>query len=223
MNNFLLVLKNKSFFSLWLSEIFSLTGFHMVNFLLILIAFSLTNSNTAVSGVVLAFSIPAILFGVVAGIYVDRWNKRQVLFVTNAVRFFLVILLGLFFKNLPVLYSVTFAVAIVTQFFIPAETPIIPLLVEKKHLLFANALFSLAWFGAALIAYALSGPLLSFFGTTYALFIIAGFFLIAAFCVLGIQYTHHTISQNQGVSEHVFTQIKKTFQIIFETKNIAHA
>ena len=55
----------------------------MFNFVLVLIAFAVSNSNTAVSGVVIAFMLPSLLLGVLAGVYVDRRNKKNVLFATN--------------------------------------------------------------------------------------------------------------------------------------------
>jgi hypothetical protein len=57
----------------------------------------------------------------------------------------------------------TFGVSLVTQFFIPAETPIIPLLVRKELLLSANALFGMGIYASIFLAYALSGPLLFIF------------------------------------------------------------
>ncbi len=223
MNKFLLALRSRPFLFLWLSEIFSLTAFNMVNFLLILISFSLTNSNTAVSGVVLSFSIPAILFGVVAGVYVDNWDKKNVLFITNALRFLLAIVLGLFHQNLLILYIVSFAMAIVTQFFIPAETPFIPMLVEKQYLLSANALFSIAWFGAVLIAYALSGPFLQYFGTANALYILSFFFLLAALFILFIKTPKKEITKKKITFNEVISEVKHTFRIILQIRDVSHA
>jgi len=222
MDSFLQVLKNRSFFFLWLSEIFSLTGFNMVNFLLTLVTYSLTNSNTAVSGIVLSFTIPAILFGIVAGVYVDRWNKKQVLLITNIIRCLLAVILGLFHTNLIVLYLATCAIAIVTQFFIPAETPMIPLLVERKFLLTANALFSVAWFGAAFIAYALSGPFILYFGVSHSLLVLAGAFAIAAVCtgLIIVKNENNTENRRQYT---VFQEAKKTFTVILQLGDVSHA
>ncbi|MBI3092680.1 MAG: MFS transporter, partial [Candidatus Levybacteria bacterium] len=89
MNNYLLrVLSIRPFFFLFLSEIFSQIAMNMTNFILIIVAFELTKSNTAVSLIVLSFTVPTIIFGILAGVYVDRWNKKQVLFLTNIIRAF---------------------------------------------------------------------------------------------------------------------------------------
>src|SRR6185436_19358040 len=130
-------------------------------------------SNTAVSGVVLSFTVPAIIFGSIAGVLVDRWNKKYVMIIANVVRALLFILLTLFLNNLFMIYLIAFVVTIFTQFFIPAETPMIPLTVKREHLLSANALFGMGIFGSILVAYSLSGPLIILVGEKNTLFILA--------------------------------------------------
>ena len=61
------VLATKPFLLLWLAEIFSQVAFYMLSFIVAFVVFELTNSSTAVSGIVLTFTIPAILFGILAG------------------------------------------------------------------------------------------------------------------------------------------------------------
>src|SRR5579859_3958217 len=180
-------LRSRSFFFLWLAEIFSQIAMNMLNFILIIVAYQLTNSNSAVSGIVLAFTIPAVIFGLLAGVYVDRWDKKKVLFATNFFRACLLIILAIFHKNIPLLYLLTFAVSTITQFFIPAETPIIPLVVKKELLYSANALFGIALYGAILIAYGLSGPFLLLFKPNIAFFALALIFLLATACIFFVK------------------------------------
>lgn len=179
-NRLLHVLSVRPFLFLWIAEVFSQIAINMMNFVLIIVAFELTNSSTAVAGVVLSFTIPAILFGIFAGIFVDRRNKKTVLIVTNIIRGLLLLLLAMFHSNLFFIYALTLLITIVTQFFIPAETPIIPLLVSKKLLLAANALFGVGVYGSILAAYALSGPFFLILRETYTFVTLGTFFLLAA-------------------------------------------
>ncbi len=174
----------KIFFLLWLlGEIFTQISINLLNFFLILLVFSLTKSNTAVSGVVLSFTIPAILFGIIAGVYVDRWNKKEVLFISNVIRAGLLILLGFYHSQLIPIYVISFLISVATQFFIPAETPLIPLLVKDKLLLSANALFGLALYGSILVGYVISGPLLLALGNKNMFFFLALLVIIGAICI----------------------------------------
>lgn len=186
-NNLLLALKNKHFFYLILAEIFTQIPVNILNFLLILVIFNLTKSNTAVSIVVLSFTVPAIILGILAGIYTDKWNKKEVLLLTNVIRAALLIVLMLFPENVYVIYVVSFLFGIVTQFFIPAETPLIPLIVTKNQLLSANALFGIGIFGSMLAAYVLSGPLLLYAGFTKSLMLMAVSLGIGGFFVSRMQ------------------------------------
>ncbi len=225
MNNRLLrVLKIRPFFYLWMAEIFSQIAVNMLNFILIVVAFELTSSNTAVSGIVLSFTIPAILLGVLAGVYVDRRNKKTMLVVTNMVRGFLLLLLVFFHANIFFIYAISLLIAIVTQFFIPAETPIIPLLVNKNLLLSANALFGVGIFGSVLIAYALSGPFLLFFQQTYVFMVLAIFFFIASIFSLLIQIPQQkksVLDQQSGqFNVALKDEIKNLFRLMSRTKAI---
>ncbi len=223
-NRILSVLSNKPFLYLWLAEVFSQVAMNMVNFVLIIVAYKVSNSNTAVSGIVLSFTIPAILFGLLAGVYVDRWHKKKVLLWTNILR--AVFLLALLFipSNLFVIYVVTFVIAFITQFFIPAESPMIPVLVKKDQLLSANALFGLGIYGSIFFAYALSGPLLLFFGDMVVFTLLSILFLIAAGFVLLIRVpakVDRVVEKRKEVS--VMKDLWSALAVMAKTKEISQS
>src|SRR5690606_1293749 len=68
------------------------TAQNMINFTLLIVVRDivetqqLAQANTAVSLLVLAFSLPAVIFSPIAGVVVDRVNKRTVMLVSNALR-----------------------------------------------------------------------------------------------------------------------------------------
>lgn len=227
------VLANRQFLFLWLAEIFSQIAFNMANFILILTAFKLANSNTAVSVIVLSFTMPAIIFGIIAGACVDRWDKKTVLFATNIARFFLLILLAVFHTNLLLIYIFSFVTAIITQFFIPAETPMIPVLVKKNLLLSANALFGMGLYGSIFVAYALSGPFIILFGHFYSLLITALFFFLASLCILFIKVPKSkrletdsllgTFNNRFPAIKTLRTEINSALRLIAKTKDIYHS
>jgi MFS family permease len=183
MKKILRAFKVRPFLWLWLGEIFTQISVNLLNFLLIFLVFSLTKSNTAVAWLVISFTIPAILFGWIAGVYVDRWDKKKVLFATNLIRAALLVVLAFFDTNIFFIYSISFLVALATQFFIPAESPMIPQVVESKLLYSANALFGIGLYGSILLAYILSGPVLIYFEQFHILLLIAVFLLIGAFFI----------------------------------------
>ncbi len=224
-NPFLQALGERSFFFLWLSEVFSQIAMNMMNFILILVAFSITKSNTAVSGIVLSFTIPAVLFGLLAGVFVDRWNKKKVLIATNVLRFLLLLILVILHNNLVMLYTITFVISIVTQFFIPAETPMIPLIVKKHLLLSANALFGFALYGSILIAYALSGPFLLLFGSTNAFLLLSVIFLLAGGFIFFVREPKQEkiIIGNKVISKSIKEEVKNAISTILKVGDVSHA
>ena len=75
------VFRNRPFLLLWLSQAFTQIGGNMVIYGLTVIILEATRSNTAVSILILTFLGPAVLFSAIAGVYVDRLDKRVVLIV----------------------------------------------------------------------------------------------------------------------------------------------
>lgn len=198
---------------------------NLLNFALLIVVFSASNSNSAVAGVVMAFTIPNILFGVFAGVLVDRWNKKRVLLMTNFLRALLVIPLVFFNTNLFIIYFFTFCVSVVTQFFIPAETPIIPLLVKKDLLLSANAMFGMGIYASIFLAYALSGPFLYLFGKSNIFWVLAVIFLIAALFVSLIKVSKSRIEpkiKNDDVLDFRH-EAKTVLRLISKTRDLYQA
>lgn len=173
------VLKNPAFFIFSLSVIFSQVAFNMMNIVLIFQAFNLTGSSLAVSFLILAITIPQALFSFLGGIIGDAKNKRFILIIGNIIR---AIFVGGFFffpESLTYLYLASFIISLTTQFYVPAETPIIPHIVRKNYLLAANSLFGVFLFGSVLVGYVIGGPLLKLFGHSYNYLFIGTLFLSA--------------------------------------------
>ena len=220
-------LRIRPFLFLIISEFFSQFSMNLFFFALLIVVFSVANSNTAVSGVVIAFTLPALIFGVLAGVFVDRWNKKNVLIWTNLLRALIVLPLAFFFKSLGVVYFATFGVAMITQFFIPAETPIIPLLVKKDLLLSANALFGMGIYASIFLAYALSGPILLMLGKTNIFIFLTISFLIAGIFASLIKVNRDRVEPKKLEKNQVALgfkdEIKTVFSLITKSKKLSHA
>lgn len=128
---------------------------------------NVAQANTAVSFVILAFSLPSVVFGPIAGAVADRISRRNVMVVVNVVRTLLAILFLLLQPTWPVevslaaYYALAFLFGAAGQFFMPAQGASIPALVPREQLTAANALFNLTFTATQLLGFALLGPLLS--------------------------------------------------------------
>jgi MFS family permease len=179
------VFRNRDFLTLWSGQVFSQIADKIYLVLMIaIISASFKSPGQSISGwvsaIMIAFTIPAVLFGSLAGVYVDRWRKKPVLVLTNLLRGLLVALLpamlwithGWNIAGLPVgfyiLLVVTFLVSTLTQFFAPAEQAVIPLIVPEQNLLPANSLYTTTMMASVIIGFAVGEPLLALADTLLA-------------------------------------------------------
>lgn len=109
----------------------------------------------------IASTIPAVLLGSAAGIFVDRRNKKSILVHCNLWRGVMLLLLPILPGGFALLLLVVFLESILTQFFAPAEQSAIPFLVKNDSLVSANSLFATTMIGSIVVGNALGAPLFS--------------------------------------------------------------
>ncbi|MEO0459123.1 MAG: MFS transporter [Cyanobacteria bacterium P01_A01_bin.114] len=227
------VFQNRNFLTLWSGQVFSQMADKV--YLVLMIAIIASRYDVPgqsisgwVSGIMVAFTIPAVLFGSLAGVYVDRWHKKPVLVLTNLLRGALVVALPLLLwftqdwggvANLPfgflILLGVTFLVSTLTQFFAPAEQAAIPLVVKKQNLLSANSLYTTTMMASVIIGFAVGEPLLAIADTLLAPLdqgsglgksVLVGFSYGLAGAILLLLRPHETLSEQEPA--HVWDDIK---------------
>lgn len=94
---FLHILRNSGFRNLWLGQVVSQMGdyFAFLATMVIVSGFSTNQEQTtlAVSGMMIAFTLPRLLFGMLAGVFVDRWDRRRTMLVSDGMRALLTLLM----------------------------------------------------------------------------------------------------------------------------------
>ena len=178
--NFASVIKNPGFLNLWINQILVQLSFNSLNFALIIWVFQLTDSNTAVSALIFAIYLPAVILGLFSGILVDIIDRRKIImmidFFLSLAFFSLIFLKG----SLPAILLVTFFINALGQFYAPAEASAIPIVVKKNQLFAANSLFSATLYCAFLIGFGLAGPLINHLSIDFV-FGLGGIVLMVAF------------------------------------------
>jgi MFS family permease len=164
-SGFKALLKNRSFLLLWAGQIFSQVADKvlLVMSIALLTTYHIPVKYAASSGSYLMVSstIPAILFGVAAGIFVDRYPKQQVMVVSNVLRGLLILLLPVLPKEFVILLLINFTISVVMQVFTPAELSAIPLVVKQENLLTANALFTTTSITSLIFGFGIGEPILT--------------------------------------------------------------
>jgi MFS family permease len=157
------LLKKKIFLRLWLAQLISMTILNASNYALIILIQELTHSTTLIGLAIISFSLPAVLFGAPAGVFVDHLQKRRVLWISNCLRaiatlFFVVSLLLDRGALLPI-YLLTFIISAIGQFFTPAEGASIPMLVTEDELTPALSLFNITFMLSQALGFVLFAPI----------------------------------------------------------------
>ncbi len=196
------VLAIRPFRALWFAQICSMFALNTLLFLLALVVYQNTKSNTAVSGIFLAYGIPAVLFGLISGVIVDRLDRRIVLIVCDISRAILAASLIFFSENTTLVYLFLFCHALINQFYVPAEAPTIPKLVPKNLLVTANSLFSFTYYGSMAIGFVLAGPVLRIFGPRGSLVVVSSLFVLAALNVRRIPAQGEGIASLRKIASH---------------------
>jgi MFS family permease len=164
-NGFRALLKNRTFILFWggqvLSQIADKVLLNMTIALLSPYGIPVNNAASYSSYLMVASTIPAILFGAAAGIFVDRYPKKKIMIVADICRGCLILLLPILPKSFAILLAVTFAISVVTQAFAPAEQSAIPLIVKPENLMTANAIVTTTQMASLIVGFAIAEPILT--------------------------------------------------------------
>ena len=179
-----LVQGNRNFRFLWFGQIVSQLGDWFNVVALYALLFELTGSATAVAGVMVMQVLPVALVGPVAGVIVDRFDRRHIMIGADLLRGLAV--LGLLFVRTPetvwLAYVVTGVMVACSGFFEPARSATVPSIVPREKLVAANAISTGTWSAMLALGASLGGGVAALLGRDAAFIInAASFFASAAF------------------------------------------
>jgi len=160
------VFRQRNFALLWFAGLISITGDWTLSVALPFYVYQMTGSALATGLMFMARTLPGVLFGSIAGVFVDRWDRKWTMVVVNVFATLLILLL-LMVKSVTwlwVVYLVAFIESSIMQFFAPAEKAFLPCLVAEKHLATANSLNTLNGSLGMFIGSAIGGVLMGLTG-----------------------------------------------------------
>ena len=222
--NILKALSNREFRKLWIGQVVSQVGDGLATLAFIIIINKFTNSSPlAISGITIALALPTLLFGLFSGVYVDRWNRKTVLIVSDAIRG-LLMLVPVFVRQpsqIWIFYVVAFLQSAIGTFFEPAKNAIIPLIVDRDHLMAANAFSQTTKLLAQVVGTALAGVLVGLAGTGWPAFVLdsASFFISVIFCSLLIIPKAKSAEKGKGIHS-VFRQLGEGMSFVGKSRTL---
>lgn len=177
------LLRTRNFAFLWWGGLISNMGDWMLLVGLSYEVYRRTESTLGPMGTVVSFLLPSILFGSIAGVFVDRWDRRRLMVWVNLV--LAVLLLPLLLLNVTgvwIAFLVLVASSCVEQLFQPAQVALVPRLIEGTgaELIQANSLIGVSQHLSRLIGPAIGGVAFAFGGLLAVVLADAGSFLFSA-------------------------------------------
>jgi MFS family permease len=128
-------------------------------------------------------AVPSVLLGPLAGVFVDRWDRRRTMIACDVVRAVLVLAVPFAFEiHIGLVYAAAFAIATVTLLFRPAKTAVIPAVVGERDLVAANSALSVPETAADLIGFPVAGLIVTALSSVVgAAFVLdAGTYIVSA-------------------------------------------
>lgn len=194
------LLRRRNFALLWFGGLISILGDRVLLIALPYFVYQETNSTIATAIMVAAELLPRLLFGSIAGVFVDRWDRKNVMVVTSVAQGIVILPLLLVGSaaSMWIVYVVSFLQTALAIFFGPAENALLPLLVGEEDLVSANSLNALNNNLARLIGPPLGGVILAASGLPGVVIFDSLSFVIAGLMILGIRAAQASIETQEA-------------------------
>jgi CRP-like cAMP-binding protein len=177
------VFKKRDFVLMWFAQLISTAGSALTDLAAGIYVYDQTGSAFLVGLTLMATAVPSLIVGLIAGVFVDRWDRRKVMMASNLLQGVVVAIIPLVLGlNITFLFVLILVNAGVKQFFDPAYEALIPEIASDEELTAANAFLQIASFGSTAIGFAGAG-LLASIDIRLAFWIDALTFVVSAACI----------------------------------------
>lgn len=221
-NGFPALLQYRSFMLIWLGNTVSRFGDAIDSIAFMWMIYKLTGSFIMMGTIMAVNALPSLIFGLMAGVLVDRMSKRKAMIVTDLLRFAATAFIAFLFMtdNLQVyyLYVFTFFNSACEVFAHPARASAMQLLVRKEHYLPANSLREASSSAAQIIGMGLAAAILGLWGIGTAILVDALTFLFSAITAIVARIEENLKAVKEPISPVViFRELKEGMSLIRES------
>jgi MFS family permease len=211
------VFRNRNFSLLWTGQLVETIGNALTSIAASIYVFRLTDSALSVGLMLMATSAPSLLVGLFAGVFVDRYDRKNIMITADVLRAILVALIPVLVPFSVVwLYVIVMLISAIGQFFDPAHESILPEVASDEELAAANSLIAISSFGSTAVGFAAAGLIASAANINWTFYINALTFLFSAICVYLIRIK--SVSTDEETSVAVVVQnLKAGVRQLFDT------
>jgi MFS family permease len=198
------VFRNLNFTYLWSAQLVSTVGDALTSLAAGILVYQITDSVAAVGLILMASAAPTLVFGLVAGVVVDRYDRKMIMIVTCLVRAALIALIPILVlptQNIVWLYVLVLLSASLQQFFDPANDSVFPDIASDEELGAANSLMAIAQFGSTAIGFALAGIITAQFSIAWAFYLDAATFVVTALLIVLVKVPKLVVEELSTIRE----------------------
>ena len=182
------VLRVRSFLALSIGQTVSQFGDRLNHMALIALVSELMPGSTfKFSKLMIFVTVPGLIFGPISGVFIDRWNKKKVLFFCDLMRGALVLLIP-FIPQQQVVFSVVFLVFSAGLFYSPARNALVPSVIAKRKILMAGSVSNFSARASTVVGAVLGGMIVGYFGWRLSFYLDSASYLFSAMMLLLVTY-----------------------------------
>jgi CRP-like cAMP-binding protein/Na+/melibiose symporter-like transporter len=179
------VFRNRSFAWMWSGQLISTIGSALTSLAASIYVYRATGSAASVGLMLMATAAPSLVVGLIAGVFVDRFDRRRIMIVADLIRAVLVFSIPFLVPlNIAWLYIIVALSSAVGQFFDPAHESVLPEVASEQELAAANSLMAISSFGATAVGFAASGLIAAAADIRWAFYLDSLTFFFSALCIL---------------------------------------
>jgi MFS family permease len=204
MSDFLRLLKNnRNYRYTWSGQVVSEIGDHFNNIAVFSLALATTHSGMVVTGVMLARAIPAVMAGPLAGVVLDRLDRKRIMIVSDLVRAVVALgfILAISSRGSWLLYLLSALLMFASPFFTSGRSAILPTIASKEELHTANSLTQTTGWTTLTIGAFLGGVSVNSLGYQWAFVFNALSFLFSALCISRLKVERGFRAQGTELTE----------------------
>jgi len=211
------VFRNRAFTLLWTAQLISAIGSALTSLAASILVFRLTGSALSVGLMLMTTAVPTLFVGLIAGVFVDRFDRKRIMLAADLIRAVLVFLIPFLIPlNIAWLYVMVMLSSAVGQFFDPAHASLLPEMASDEELAAANSLMAISSIGSTTIGFAASGLIASRFPIEWAFYLDALSFILSAGCILLIQVAPLPVDEQTNVAT-VVRNLRAGLRFLFDT------
>ncbi len=212
------VFRNRAFTLLWTGQLISTVGSALSSLAASILIFRLTGSALSVGLMLMATAAPSLLVGLVAGVFVDRFDRRRIMIAADLLRAALALLIPFLVPlNILWLYIIVALSSAIGQFFEPAHDSVMPEVATDEELAAANSLMAISSFGSTAIGFAASGLIASHYPIAWAFYADALSFLVSAAAILLVRVQPLDAPAEDTSVRVVLHNLRAGLRVLFDT------